>query len=306
MTTVRLVDVRPNWEDLPEYVRAAVGDVLGSPVVTAASQSGGFSPGTADRVVTADGTRAFVKVTGSAFNDRSTDFHRQEAKVVGSLSSPTIPALIGVADLGNWVAIVSEEIDGLPPELPWRDEAIAAVLDACLAIAAFPAAHLDDLQSSVGSMSALWDEIVEVPPDLSWAATRVRPLRNLAASVDVRGGALVHGDLRADNVLLRPDGSAVIVDWPWANRGAAWFDPVTLLFNVRLYDEGADVEQWLRHPAFDGVTHEGIDALLAAAAGFFLANSQRPPERGVERVRQFQLDQARVVLHWLEERSAVA
>lgn len=297
--------MRPTWEQLPDHVRAAVGDVLGSPVVAATSQPGGFSPGTADRIVTADGTRAFVKVTGTAFNDRSTDFHRQEATIVGSLSSPAIPALLGVVDLGDWVAIVSEEIDGLPPELPWRDEAIAAVFDACHAISAFPAGHLDDLQSSVGSMFELWDEIVEVPPELSWAATRVGALRDLAASVDVRGSALVHGDLRADNVLLRPDGSAVIVDWPWANHGAAWFDPVTLLFNVRLYDAGADVEQWLRHPAFDGATREGIDALLAAAAGFFLAHSQRPPERGVERVRQFQLDQARVVLQWLEERAAV-
>jgi hypothetical protein len=298
--------VRPTWQQLPDHVRAAVGEVLGSPVVAATSQAGGFSPGTADRVRTADGRRAFVKVTGTALNDRSSEFHRQEAAVLAALSSSAIPALIGVVDLGDWVAIVSEEIDGLPPVLPWRNDDIAAVLDACHEIARLPASHLDDIQASVGSMHELWSEVVDVPEDLSWAGTRLGALQELAASVDVRGSALVHGDLRADNVLLRADGSAVIVDWPWANHGAAWFDPVTLLFNVRLYDPTADVDRWLAHPAFAHATAEGIDALLAAAGGFFLAHSRRPPERGVERVRQFQLDQARVVLGWLEQRGAVS
>src|SRR5690606_38571572 len=115
---------RPTWHDLPASVHAAVGELLGSPVVAAESQPGGFSPGTADRVVTAGGRRAFVKVTGTALNDRSAQFHRREAEIVGALSSPAIPALIGVVDLGDWVAIVSEQVDGHPPALPWRDDDI--------------------------------------------------------------------------------------------------------------------------------------------------------------------------------------
>jgi hypothetical protein len=44
------VDVRITWHDLPAHVHAAVARILGGPVVRAASQAGGFSPGTADRV----------------------------------------------------------------------------------------------------------------------------------------------------------------------------------------------------------------------------------------------------------------
>ncbi|GCB50951.1 hypothetical protein SNL152K_8298 [Streptomyces sp. NL15-2K] len=55
------------WAHLPEPVRDAVADVLGGPVVHAVTQPGGFSPGAATRVRTADGRRAFVKaVSGDA------------------------------------------------------------------------------------------------------------------------------------------------------------------------------------------------------------------------------------------------
>jgi hypothetical protein len=51
---------RMPWDDVPAEVQSAVAEILGSPVVSAQSQTGGFSPGSADRVVTADGLRAFV------------------------------------------------------------------------------------------------------------------------------------------------------------------------------------------------------------------------------------------------------
>ena len=53
--------VRVAWADLPARVRDVVEEILGAPVVEAVSQPGGFSPGSADRVRTADGRRAFVK-----------------------------------------------------------------------------------------------------------------------------------------------------------------------------------------------------------------------------------------------------
>ena len=61
--------VRIGWVDLPEPVRAAVEDIIGGTVVEARSQSGGFSPGTADRVRTADGRRAFVKAVSADLNE---------------------------------------------------------------------------------------------------------------------------------------------------------------------------------------------------------------------------------------------
>src|SRR5215213_9278300 len=68
---------------IPARVRAAIEAIIGGgAVVTAVSQSGGFSPGTADRVVTADGRRAFVKAVSSTQNEQSPSLHRAEAHVV--------------------------------------------------------------------------------------------------------------------------------------------------------------------------------------------------------------------------------
>ena len=46
------------WDEVPDSIRASVGEIFGAPVVTARTQAGGFSPGSADRVVTAAGRRA--------------------------------------------------------------------------------------------------------------------------------------------------------------------------------------------------------------------------------------------------------
>ncbi|SCL22863.1 hypothetical protein GA0074694_3482 [Micromonospora inyonensis] len=79
---------RIGWTDLPAGVRVAVERIIGGEVVAAVSQPGGFSPGTADRVRTADGHRAFVKAVGSAQNDRSPDMHRQEPRNAAALPGP--------------------------------------------------------------------------------------------------------------------------------------------------------------------------------------------------------------------------
>ena len=87
---------RFRWDDLPEDVTRAVTETLGAPVVSAESQPGGFSPGTADRVVTADGGRAFVKAVSAALNADSPDLHRAEARVAERLPPGLpVPHLLG-------------------------------------------------------------------------------------------------------------------------------------------------------------------------------------------------------------------
>ena len=96
-------DVRITWTQIPAHVRAHIESIIGGgAVVTAVSQSGGFSPGTADRVVTADGHRAFVKAVSTIHNDQTPSMHRAEARVVGQLPSNSyLPALLGAYDHGS-------------------------------------------------------------------------------------------------------------------------------------------------------------------------------------------------------------
>ena len=109
--------VRIGWVDLPSAVRGAVERSLGSQVVAAVSQPGGFSPGTADRVVTADGRRAFVKAVGGDINEGSLALHRMEARVAATLPSEApAPRLLACHDDGEWIALVLEDVDGASPE----------------------------------------------------------------------------------------------------------------------------------------------------------------------------------------------
>ena len=82
---------RIGWAQLPVGVRAGVEEILGSRVVSASSQSGGLSPGSADRVQTDDGGAAFVKAVSTAQNEDSPGIHRMEAAVVRQLP-PDLPA----------------------------------------------------------------------------------------------------------------------------------------------------------------------------------------------------------------------
>ena len=113
----------------------------------------------------------------------------------------------------------------------------------------------------------------------------------------------MHLDVRADNLLVRPDGSVVLVDWPWAALGAGWLDALVLLVNVRLYDPAADVESLLReHPVFAELDGAVANRVLAGLTGYFLEASAGPEVAEIPNLRRFQLDQGLVGLALLRER----
>ena len=71
---------RISWADLPGHVQAGIEQILGAPVALATGLQGGFSPGTADRVVTLSGGRAFVKAVNPRLNEHSPAIHRKEIR----------------------------------------------------------------------------------------------------------------------------------------------------------------------------------------------------------------------------------
>ncbi|MHA7262293.1 phosphotransferase family protein [Arthrobacter sp. TMN-37] len=305
---------RIGWNDLPEQVRAGVENVLGEPVAHFAGQQGGFSPGSADRVVTLTGRRAFVKAVGPALNATSPGIHRREAAVTAVLPEG-LPAasLIGTFDDGEWIALVLSDVDGRHPHLPWQRGEVHLVLDALLQLAQAPvppaAGQLPELVSDLAGDFAGWARIRVDPPEDAgnWVRDNLDGLERLAAHgvQSLRGGCLVHTDLRADNILITPTNAAVLVDWPWACIGAGWFDALSVLINTRVFDPSFDVEDLLRtHPVFAGVAPEDIDGVLSGFAGYFLDAARQPPPPGLPTLRTFQRQQGDAVLAWLRQRLA--
>jgi aminoglycoside phosphotransferase (APT) family kinase protein len=303
--------VRIGWHDLPPRVRAAVEDIIGDTVVQAVSQSGGFSPGTADRVRTAGGRRAFVKAVSPAQNDRSADLHRQEARVSAALP-PYAPApqLLGCHDDGYWVALVLQDVEGRHPATPWLpgelETVLAALGDMAARLTPSPVPGIPAATDRLAVTFAGWRRLAADPhPGLDpWAAAHLDELgaladRGLAA---LSGDTLVHTDVRADNLLLDADGGVTVVDWPWACRGPAWLDTLLLLVNVRLYG-GHDTDALLpRHTG--GVDPGDLTAVLAGLAGFFADAARQSPPPGLPTVRAFQRAHADAVLPWVRDRLA--
>jgi aminoglycoside phosphotransferase (APT) family kinase protein len=302
---------RIGWRDLPKPVRDGVEDLLGGRVVDAVSQPGGFSPGSADRVRTADGRRAFVKAAGALPNRQSPMLHRREARISAALpQGAAVPRLLGHYDDGDWVALVLEDIDGRHPATPWRSDELRAVLGALSSLARqftpVPFADVPVARDELGSDFAGWERLAADPPaDLDpWARSRLEVLADAARRgvAALAGDTLVHADIRADNLLIGPGGQVTVVDWPWACRGPKWLDTLLLLVNVNFYG-GHDADQLL--PELPDAVHldpQVISGVLAGLAGFFLDTARQPAPPGLPALRAFQADHGRATLSWLRRR----
>ena len=303
---------RISWTDLPGHVRAGVEQILGEPVMEAAGQQGGFSPGTADRVLTVTGRRAFVKAVSPKLNEQSPEIHRKEARIVAALPAGIpAPPLIGTYDDGEWVALVLTDVEGRHPHVPWRAPEVRLVLDALLTIAQTPLPlelqQLPTLETELKDPFLGWTRVRRAPPEDCdpWILRNLDLLERLAQAglSAVAGTSLAHTDVRADNILITVPHGAVLVDWPWAAVGAPWVDALTVLVNVRVFDPSFDTEPLLAsHNVFTGTSADQINGFLSGLAAFFIDAARQPPPAGLPTLRAFQQQQGEAVIHWLRER----
>ncbi|WP_018832589.1 phosphotransferase [Salinispora tropica] len=310
---VSATGARIGWVDLPSAVRGAVERGVGSPVVAAVSQPGGFSPGTADRVVTTDGRRAFVKAVGCGLNETAVALHRVEARVAAAIPCEVpAPRLLACHDDGEWIALVFEDVEGRHPSTPWSPGEVSTVFATLADLARVTSpCHLPvpTALQQCGPDLAGWRQLATNRPPMldSWVAARLPMLQAAAdrALAGLEGQTLVHADLRADNLLLRADGTVAIVDWPHACRGPAWLDRLLLCVNLLLHG-GVDVDQLVKHLARDTATPEDllID-VLTGYAGYFLDAARQPSPPGLPTLRAFQRAQADALLPWVRRQLTV-
>src|SRR5690242_19121590 len=90
---------------LPPRVRGLIEQRCGSPVVSAESQGGGFTPGFASVLTCADGSRHFVKAASSAAQRMFARSYREEARKLQLLPEGVpAPRLLWVED-DDWVVL---------------------------------------------------------------------------------------------------------------------------------------------------------------------------------------------------------
>jgi hypothetical protein len=294
---------RLEWAHLPPDVRRAIELRVGSSVVSARSQGGGFTPGFASVLACEDGTRHFVKAASTAAQRQIAASYREEARKLGVLpDTAPAPRLTWLID-DAWVVLGLEYVESRPPRRPW----VRTELDACLDVLERVADELTP--GPVGmDLDAFVDELAGWPAYWNHVrATRDLPHVDEAAALAVRfaevagGETVVHVDLRDDNVLVRPDGSVLFCDWNWPLAGADWLDSLTLLIGPR--GDGLDVEAVIsERRLLRNVPPDHLDRVLALVCGYFLKSADDPVPPTSPYLRDIQRWQGEVVWDWLCER----
>jgi hypothetical protein len=296
---------RVEWPHLPPTVRRAVESELGSPVDTADSRTSGYTPGFASVLTCADGSRHFVKAASTKAQRMFAQAYREETRKLELLPAEAPAArLRWTLDVDDWFVLGLEHVESRQPRRPWGRSDLDASLDALEVVADLltpvpPDLDLDDVEDEFASFPGCWDHLRDSRPDLA----HLEEAAGLAARYrEVMGGdTVVHTDVRDDNILIRPDGTALFCDWNFPCAGAAWLDTLMLLVGPR--GDGLDVEEVLstRRLTRD-VPAESVDVALALLTGYFLRQGEEPVPPTSPHLRDHQRWQGEVCWDWLAQR----
>jgi hypothetical protein len=236
---------------------------------------------------------AFAKI--AAF-DYVADWLRLEHANYEALAGMScLPAMLGWHDDGEAPVLVIEDLSEALWPPPWSTDHIDAVLRALKEVQGTPAPDaIDDDFGALFDIHEGWDPMRADPVtalrlgvfDEDWFDAYADDLAAAAATAELDGDALLHGDVRSDNLCLR-DGRAVLIDWNWACIGAANLDLAAWL--PSLHHEGGP-EPWTLLP--------DAGPLASLLAGFFLEHAGRDPIPQAPHVRRLQLDQGVAALRW--------
>jgi hypothetical protein len=246
--------------------------------------------GTGARWVVGTGAAsAFVKLGATPV---TANWFRREHAFYRSLAGSFMPELVGFSDDGVVPVLAIEDLSAADWPPPWTDGRVQEVL-ASLALvhATPPPSHLEPVPALDPTG---WQSVRQSPDrflalDLcsrEWLMDALPALEAASDPAPIHGSALLHLDVRSDNVCFR-NGSAVLVDWVAAVVG----------------NPDLDIAFWLPSLEADGGPQpEAIlpnaPELAAWVAGFFCSRAGEPPIRDAPHVRPLQLAQSRTALPW--------
>lgn len=275
----------------PEAV-AGAERVLGAAATTwLPVGSRGYALGDRWRVCLADGRTAFAK---RAISEPTAAGLRIERDVYAGVRGHFMPQLLGWED-DELPLLLLEDLSAARWPPPWSPDSVEAVLGTLAEVAA--TRPPPGLRRLADEPPAGWDDVArDAEPFLTlglcsrvWLEASLPDLLGASAPEVLDGEALLHFDVRSDNLCIR-DGRAVLVDWNLASVGNPALDVAFWLPSLALEHGPAPGEVALTHPAANG--------FAAFVAGFFAARAGLPPPEGAPTVRAFQLAQLEIALPW--------
>ncbi|MCL2465560.1 MAG: aminoglycoside phosphotransferase family protein [Micrococcales bacterium] len=306
---------RLDWRDLPRHVRSRIDELAGARVTAEITVTEGFSPGFVAVLELADGRDVFVKAISREISPLAVAQARREIAAAAALPLQVpAPLLQWSLDDGEWVLLGFDAVHGRTPEIPWRRgdlDLVLATLDTLGRATPQPGYPLPRTVDLLADEFTGWSRLDHAPssvqedfattggPLAPWALDHLTDLVRWESSALNRfdGVSIVHGDLRADNVLIDDEGKVWFIDWLHASIGASWVDLVFLLTSVAAQGGGDPTQTFVEHAP--QVPYDDLRAGLAGLTGSLVWGSLQPAPPGVPNLRPFQSAHGEAALHWL-------
>jgi hypothetical protein len=235
------------------------------------------------------GRKVFAK---RAIDEPTADSLRSEHLVYAAVDASFMPSLLGWED-AELPLLLLEDLSGEHWPPPWTRTSIAAVIGTLADIAATPpppglrklSSHPPETWDAVARDNAPFLRLGLCSP--AWLEDCLPSLLQASRPELHEGEALLHFDVRSDNLCIRGD-RAVLVDWNLACIGDPAFDLAFWLPSLTL-ENG---------PRPDELADRRVNAFAAVVAGFFAARAGLPSPPGAPTVRPFQIAQLEIALPW--------
>jgi hypothetical protein len=305
-----MLSTRVDWLALPADVRNQLEHYVGTSTPMVTLLDGGFSPGFLARIEGANGRVVFAKLCSTELNARTPTMHAREAEVLSCLPEmwcrPQLLATVESPDSG-WSGLITTFVEGKAlAASPIAVDASFAMLQGIAGsqipeqLVPLEARLIDDF---------LWfglQRLMQRDETLgsNWSAEQSSRLLSYEQYLmtALSGDELVHGDMRADNVIVEASGKAVAVDWPAAARGNAAFDAVILCASIAQQGGPPPGDLLARNLRCRSADFEMITVLVVGWYGHYAWASTLGNPPGIGGVRRYQASMAKTLEGWLVDR----
>jgi aminoglycoside phosphotransferase (APT) family kinase protein len=320
---------KPAWAGAPTELVGAIERIVGSPILEAQIVWGGFGPSATFVIKTKDGQKYFCK---GAHPGQTQDGHNSLKREIEILTAfPELgsfsPKFHGDARAGSWHMFVMDYVEQTRQLPSWTNETFASVIQLLAQFhSQMPSRAPSILSPREGKPSTNlcnptlgWRSLLITPEQraafltlfadetetASWLDEHIQDLADLETKAPQMGGpqSWIHQDVRSDNILLKPNGDCLMVDWPFLGFGPILIDVAFFLPSVAGEGGGSPESGLAQYEQASGHRFNEADIHIAAAtvAGFFASRAGLPEIPGLPRLRWVQRLQLFPSLAWLSK-----